>query len=260
MELIELSDRILSATFDKQASSIVEERIKDLNSNIFTQNTIEKIYMDDNRIVKAQLTDGSNIDCQVLVVAVGVAPEVPFVDSGALDTDRGIKVNQFMETSAPGIFAAGDVVQARDILAGEDRNIAIWPLAVMQGKTAGLNMAGSRYAYGGGFFMNSVEILGISSISMGLTSLEPDDSRKVEVLSQFKPESNYYKKIIIRENKVVGAILVGAIERAGIYAGLIKNGIDVGNIRENIISENFGLIQLPADYQKHLVVGEGIEV
>ena len=58
----------------------------------------------------------------------------------------------------------------------------------------------------------------------------------------------------------MGIILVGNIERAGIYCGLISNEIDISSVAVNIAKEDFGIIQLPADYRKHLVVGEGIEV
>ena len=82
----------------------------------------------------------------------------------------------------------------------------------------------------------------------------------MEVLKDFNPVKHIYKKIVIRNSRIIGVILVGNIERAGIYAGLIRNEIDISSVRENISRENFGIIHLPADYKKHLVVGEGIEV
>jgi NAD(P)H-nitrite reductase large subunit len=121
-------------------------------------------------------------------------------------------------------------------------------------------MAGGNKKYSGGFFMNSVEILEIPSISMGLTNIEDKEEKGIEVLKDFNPDKNTYKKVIIRNNRIIGVILVGNIERAGIYAGLIRNEIDISGVKENISREDFGIIHLPADYKKHLVVGEGIEV
>lgn len=258
IDLVELSDRILSATFDQEASSIIENKIRQQDSQIYTKNTINKLFAEGNLVKKVQLADTTVLDCRLLIVAVGVRPNTSWLEGSPVKLGKGIKVNEQMETTVPGIFAAGDIVEALDMLNGEKRNIAIWPLAALQGKTAGLNMAGQVSNYEGGFFMNSVEILGVSSISMGLTGLGPGP--EVEVLSQFKPDQDYYRKIIIRKDRVAGAIMVGKIDRAGIYAGLIKNSIDISKVKENIIREDFGLIQLPADYQKHLVTGEGIEV
>ena len=108
--------------------------------------------------------------------------------------------------------------------------------------------------------MNSVEILGIPSISIGLNNLDDKASEGVKVFSQFNPGRGIYRKVTIKDEKVVGIILVGSIERAGIYCGLISNEIDISSIAGNIAREDFGIIQLPAGYRKHLVVGEGIEV
>jgi len=260
ISLIELSDRILAATFDRRASEIMESRIKEKAGRIYTSNTIEKISVKGNSLKRVVLADGTEIDCNLLVAAVGVKPNISFIDTGKIKADRGIKAGLHMETSAPDVFAAGDVVQSPDILSGQDANIAIWPLAVMQGRVAGMNMAGKKEIYGGGFFMNSVEILGIPSISMGLSGVQDGGLGELEVLSKVDFNKKSYRKIVIRDNCIVGIIMVGNIERAGIYAGLIKDKIDIGNIKEYIIREDFGLIQLPAEYKKHLVVGEGIEV
>ncbi|MCJ7471530.1 MAG: NAD(P)/FAD-dependent oxidoreductase, partial [Actinobacteria bacterium] len=158
------------------------------------------------------------------------------------------------------VYAAGDIIEGFDILLEENRNIAIWPLAVRQGNIAGSNMAGNPVDYEGGFFMNSVEILGIPSISMGVTNLAMQDDNSIEIKKDFRPNQNLYKKIVIKDNKIIGVIMIGNIERAGIYSGLIKNKIDLSGVKENIFREDFGIIHLPTEYKKHLVVGEGIEV
>jgi len=121
-------------------------------------------------------------------------------------------------------------------------------------------MAGNPVDYEGGFFMNSVEILGIPSISMGVTNLTMQDDNTIEIKKDFRPNQNLYKKIVIKDNRIIGVIMVGNIERAGIYSGLIQNKIDLSGVKENIFREDFGIIHLPSEYKKHLVVGEGIEV
>ena len=193
-------------------------------------------------------------------MAIGVSPDLSIIDMGKIRTGRGIKVNDVMQTSVENIYASGDIVEGFDMLLGENRNIAIWPLAVRQGNIAGSNMAEKEAHYSGGFFMNSVEILGIPSISMGITNINMADDNTVEIKKEFRPDRNLYRKIVIKNNRVIGLIMVGNIERAGIYYGLIKNKIDLSGVKENIFREDFGLIHLPADYKKHLVVGEGIEV
>ena len=260
IDIIELADRILAATFDREASDIIEKKIISKGSSIYENNTIEEIYITDGKISGCRLKDGRKIKCALLIIAIGVNPDINFIKNGELKIRKGIVVDNFMRTSAKNIYAAGDVVEAYDILLSENRNIAIWPLAVRQGAVAGINMAGGNAKYSGGFFMNSVEILQIPTISMGLTGVKEKEEKSIEVLKDYNPEKNRYKKVVIRDNKIVGLIMVGNIERAGIYAGLIKNGIDISSVKDNISREDFGIINLPADYKKHLVVGEGIEV
>lgn len=260
INIVELADRILAATFDSKASSIIENAIEARGSRIYKNTTIDEIFTDSGEISGYRLRDGRENSCNLLIIAIGVNPDLSFIDKDKIRADRGIKVNDRMQTSVENIYASGDVVESFDLLLEENRNIAIWPLAVRQGNVAGSNMSGREAHYSGGFFMNSVEILGIPSISMGITNINMADDNTVEVKKEFRPDRNTYRKIVIKDNRVIGLIMVGNIERAGIYSGLIKNRIDLSGVKENIFREDFGIIHLPADYKKHLVVGEGIEV
>ena len=260
INIVELADRILAATFDRQASGIIENAIESGGSSIYKNNTIEEIFVDSGKVCGYRLRDGRENDCDLLVIAIGVSPDLGFIKEGMIETGRGIKVDSKMKTTAENIYASGDIIEGLDILLEENRNIAIWPLAVKQGSVAGNNMAGCTTDYEGGFFMNSVEILGVPSISMGVTNLNMQDDNTVEIKKIFKPDQNLYRKIVIKDNKIIGVIMIGNIERAGIYSGLIKNKIDLSGVKENIFREDFGIIHLPSEYKKHLVVGEGIEV
>ncbi len=260
VNIIELSDRILSATFDHEASGIIERIIEDRGSKIYKKNTVDRIFAKNEKINSIKLIGGEKIECKLLIMAIGVTPDTSFINEGDLKTGRGILVDDNMQTSIKNIYAAGDIVEGFDRLVGKSKNIAIWPLAIKQGIVAGVNMAGKKRKYPGGFFMNSVEILGTPSISLGITNIEEDKAFGIEIVREFRPQENRYKKIVIRDNKIIGAILVGNIERAGIYPGLIGNEVNLSGVKEHILKEDFGIIHLPVDYKKHLVVGEGVEV
>jgi len=263
LNIIEFSGQILSASFDNTAAEIVTSRVEETGSSILTNTTIDEIYTDDSgRIFEYKLKTGRMLSCNLLVVAVGVSPDVSILEgcAGEIMTDNGIVVDQFMKTTSDNIYAAGDIAKSIDMLTGKMRNIAIWPLAVRQGSIAGRNMAGSQVSYNGGFFMNSVEILGIPVISMGLSNAGENETEEIKTYKIYNPQKKIYRRIITRDNKVIGAIFAGAIDRAGIYTGLISNEIDISDIKDNITKEDFGIIQLPEGYRKHLVVGDGIEV
>jgi len=260
VNIIELEDRILSASFDSTASEMITRKIEDSGSRIFTGSTIDEIYVRAGKITSFSLRSGKRIPCGLLVVAVGVSPNTEMLKNAGIRLENGILVDKEMKTSNDNIYAAGDAVKSCDILTGKEKNIAIWPLAVKQGSVAGSNMSGGKASYNGGFFMNSVEILDIPVISIGLSNLEEGTTDGIKIYRDYNPDRNQYRKVIVRDDRIIGAILAGSIERAGIYSGLVSNQIDISGIEKNIVREDFGIIQLPADYRKHLIVGEIIEV
>ena len=127
------------------------------------------------------------------------------------------------------------------------------------GQVAGCNMAGVEKEYAGGFPMNSVEVCGVPTISVGLTDPQEDKGR-YEIMEDYDPEVATYKRLVLRGKQLVGAICVGNIDRAGIYTGLIRDGVDITPFKDRLMSGSFGLISLPREYRKHMVVGGGIEV
>ncbi len=251
--IVELADRVLSATFDKKASSIIENALGRKGCELITNNTVVEIKGKNKRAEGVILKDGKKISASLVIVAVGVRPNIELVKNTPIKTNKGILVDAFLQTNIKDIYAAGDCCEAEDLLLEMKRPIAIWPAAVRQGKIAGFNMAGARKEYPGSFAMNSVELCGIPTISVGETYPE---GKGYQVLECFDQKNSVYKKIVLKNNKVVGAIFVSDIERAGIYTGLIKDKVDAASFKEHLLKEDFGLISLPKEYRKHLVAGE----
>ena len=253
--VVELMDRILSATFDRRASEMIERQLKSRGIHLITENTVEKILGTHNHVDGVVLKDQHRIDCQMVVFGIGVVPNIDLVKDTPIRFNRGIQVDSHMETNIPGVYAAGDVVEIPDILLDTNRPIAIWPNAYRQGWIAGCNMAGIPKQYEGSFAMNSIEICGIPTISVGMTQV-PENG--FEILQELNRKRGTYKKIILKDGVIVGTIFIGEIDRAGIYTGLIKEKIDVRGFKDILLREDFGLISLPKEYRKHLVKGEGV--
>lgn len=254
--VVELADRILSVTFDQTASQIMADQLRSTGVNLITGNTVAEVQVRGGRVRGVVLRDGSSLECQLVIVAIGVKPNTSLIGGSGIATNRGILVNRYMETNLPDVYAAGDVAEAYDLLLGSNRIMAIWPNAYRQGAIAGYNMAGDQREYGGGFFMNSVEIGGLPSISVGITD---PPGHECETMEQWDGRRMAYKKLVFRENRLVGAIVIGDIDRAGIYTGLIQHKLDVGEFRKNLLRSDFGLISLPKAYRKHLISGEEVE-
>jgi NAD(P)H-nitrite reductase large subunit len=257
--VVELADRILSTTFDRTASKMAESILRQHKVDVRTGTTVEEITGRAGRVDHVVLRDGERSNCDLVIFAIGVRPNTGLVpeDSG-IAIERGICVDRHMQTTIEGVYAAGDCVQAYDMLIDACRPIAIWPNAYRQGYVAGCNMAGVGRNYEGSFPMNSIEVCGVPTISVGLTDPPRDEDH--EIIDKYDRDALVYKKLVLYHNQLVGAIFVGDIDRAGIYTGLIRDRVDVRPFKEHLLSGSFGLISLPRDYRKHLVVGEGIEV
>jgi NAD(P)H-nitrite reductase large subunit len=256
--VVELSDRIMSSTFDGTTSEMLKKILEERGVEVVTKTTTDEIIGNASKVSGVVLRDGTRINCEMVVFAIGVSPNTELVKESGIEVNRGIHVDEHMRTNFPDIYAAGDVVEAYDMVLSDNRPIAIWPNASIQGAVAGHNMAGGTKKYTGSFAMNSIEICGIPTISMGLT--DPPASKGYEVLQALDEEKPTYKKIILKNNVVVGAIFVNDIDRAGIFTSLIKDKIDTSSFKDVLLKEEFGLAWFPKEYRKHLVVGPGIEI
>ena len=255
--VVELADRILSATFDRVASDLATKKLLDAGVKVLCETTVSRIEQEQGKVCRVVLRDETELACRLLIFAIGVIPNTSLVAGTPIDVDRGILVDASMQTNIAGIYAAGDVAQASDLLTGKRRCIAILPNAYRQGLVAGCNMAGGTRTYEGGLAMNAVDICGLPTISVGITEPEGDDC---EVLTRLDTEAPGYKKIVLRDNRIIGFVFIGGIDRAGIITGLIKSRIDVSSFKDLLLTDEFGLISLPSEYRKHIVSGMGIEV
>lgn len=220
--ILELSPRILSLAFDSNAARLAAKRLDEVGLNVRTGISAKEILRnEDGRVVAVQCTDGMVLDTEAVIIAIGVVPNYDIARNAGLEVDRGIKVDDHMCTSGKDVYAAGDVAQALDLLAGEDRVVPIWTNAYNQGYCAGKNMAGKATSYKGGLAMNSISFYGLPTVSVGTVNPpEDDDSFAVEAVLDEKKQS--YRKLVFRNDKLEGYVLVGDIDQAGLYTAFIK--------------------------------------
>ena len=257
VKVVELADRIMASTFDKKASNLLIPVLEEEGCDVITEDTIVEI-LGDERVQGAQLEEGGELDCEMVVFVIGVTPNTEVLEDTEVDIDKGILVDENMQTSNPDIYAAGDVVEITDVIAGERRPIAIWPNAQRQGEIAGGNMAGGSQKYEGSFAMNSVGVCEIPTISVGLT--DPEDEDEYEIMKYIDEDETVYKKIVLKDDRLVGTIFVNDIDRAGIYTGLVKREADVSDFKDKLLDDDFGLIDISESYRDELMSGEGIKI
>ena len=152
-----------------------------------------------------------------------------------------------MQTSKPDIYAAGDVCETYDIARNTQFINAIWPMAVEQGRIAGLNMTGRQKVYGGSFRMNSIgNFIGFPAMSIGV--LHQGECSYVEedcYFQEIKTRSeNTYKKIILKNGCIVGAIFVGQTQKCGVMSVLLRKQVDVSEYVDVLMSRHLNFMAL----------------
>ncbi|MFQ5826358.1 MAG: NAD(P)/FAD-dependent oxidoreductase, partial [Dehalococcoidia bacterium] len=253
--VVELLDRVLGALIDEQASRMVEEALGQKGVRLITGQTVEKIVgrpEDEGTVGGVILQDGESIPCSLLVVAIGVSPRTGLVADTAIEVNRGIVVDRYMATSFPGVYACGDVAEAYDFIQDSRRVTPLWPYAYLGGRVAGRNMAGADTQYLGGTNVNSLKYFGLPIACAGIFS-PPDGG--YEVISQLTDSS--YRKVILREGRLEGMIFVGDIQTSGIIFGLMKDRVDVSELKDALLSPEFGLAFLPQELREKALASAG---
>ncbi len=176
-------------------------------------------------VTGAFLSDGTEVSCNLVIVGKGVLPSVSFVPRDRIQVDLGIVVDDHLQTSCPGIFAAGDVAEFMDITRKTRWVNAIWPEAVAQGRIAGMNMAGRCVSHKGSLSRNVIRIFDLDILAAGWVNV-PDDPR-FTVLSEHNRRLNTYRRLVFEGDRLIGATLINQIETGGILTAMIQNEIPV---------------------------------
>lgn len=233
------SPQVLSQMVDMEAAHIIASTFEKNGIRIMTGLAAEEII--GGKSVKGVLLDNRNeLNCQLIIVGKGVKPNTELASSCGIRIENGIVADEFLGTSCEDIFVAGDVAETYDIARESRRINALWPCAVEQGKIAALNMLGKREIYDGSLSMNSVDFFNLSCISMGIT--RPENRENYEIIS--KRRDNVYKKFVLKENRIVGIILLGDIKTAGVISVLIKERIDISSVKHLLLEDTFNYAKI----------------
>jgi phenylglyoxylate dehydrogenase epsilon subunit len=231
--LVERESQMLPAYFDAPAAALIESVFRDAGVTVRTGTTVVAVSPRDGDCSLA-LSDGSRLDCDLLLVGAGVVPVTGFLAGSGVALDRGVLVDDSMRTNVENIWAAGDVAQARDFF-GEARVLnGILPDAVEQGRIAGMAMAEDPALkhYPGGVPINTCTFFGNQALSVGRDAAEGDE---VFILSE--PQRRRYRKIVLANNRLAGIFGINAAFDAGIMWELILRRVDLAPLRERFLAD-----------------------
>lgn len=194
--VVEYFERLLPRQMDRQGSLVLQGLFEALGMRFFLGAKSYEVT-GAGTANGVRLADGTTLPGDLVLVGAGVRPDTYLAQASGLAVAKGIEVNDRMETAVAGIFAAGDVAQHRGVLYG------IWPAAMQQGQVAGTNMAGGEASFTGLAMSNTLKVAGIDLFSLG--DIDPDDKLESVVFR----DQGLYKKAVLKEDKIAGAILLG---------------------------------------------------
>jgi NAD(P)H-nitrite reductase large subunit len=230
--LVEMLPNILSRMLDLDMSEKVVKILKNYGVKIFLNDLVKEIK-GEKKVTCVNLGN-TKLRCDMVVIAIGVTPNIELVKDLGIKVNQGIIVDSTMQTNIKDIYAAGDIAEVKDQIDGKQGSFAIWPNAIDQGWIAGSNMANKKIIYDGAEVVNVLDVFNTPVIAMGRTSNEEDNSRAI---SRITPQSS--KKIILKNNKIVGLQFIGTIQNIGTFYSLMKKGSDIKGFEDRLLDDNF---------------------
>ena len=243
VDVVDLAPRILSTTLPEEPAAIVQRHIEKRGIRFHLGQSVTAFDGG-----KATLSGGETLEFDVLVLAVGVRANTALAATAGCEIDRGIVVDNACATSVADIWAAGDCTVSTDPDTGKHRVLAIWPNASIQGETAGRNMAGAPTVFDKATPMNATGFMGLHYISAGVYEGE----------GLLTHTADMYKMLYVKDDRLVGFILLGNIDRAGIYTALVRERTPLSSIDFELIRDTPQLMAFSATERAKKLGGDRV--
>ncbi|WP_404330552.1 NAD(P)/FAD-dependent oxidoreductase [Mesobacillus maritimus] len=219
--IVEAAPRLMARQLDEKTSQLLKNRIEELGIKVYLGTGIDQIIGEEK--VEGAIAGETTIACDSVIYSIGVIPNLDLVKDTEMETNRGIIVNDKMETSVPNVFAAGDVTELNGEVEG------LWGRAMDQGKAAGNNMASTEsIAYQKTIPLTVFNAFDLPLFSIGLVDEEQCDTSMVE-----EEGTERYTRLFIKDNKIVGVISFEGVVASMPYKNAIENEVSIEGIDLN---------------------------
>jgi nitrite reductase (NADH) large subunit len=208
--VIEVNQWLLSRQLDREGGELLKQLLENKGLQFILKDTLSAIDAHEGQVSGISMKSGQRLDVQAVIVSAGIRGRDSLARQIGAQINKGIVVDDAMQTTVPDVFAAGDPIEHRGMLYG------IWPAAKEQGAAAGNNMAGKPLAYTGTFLSSNLKITGIDVYSAGDYNSPSDDLI-------YSIQAGIYKKYLIQGSKLAAAMVVGDAQEAKL-ASLVYQG------------------------------------
>lgn len=259
-------DRYWSNVLDEQESRIVEHRLQEEGVKLHYHAELTEISGKQNHVKSVRLQSGEIINCDLVTYAIGIRPRIELAKQAGLEVDRGILVDDTMQTNDPNIFAAGDAAQAYDATTGMYILDSLWTPARQQGYAAGLSMAGQTHRYVKGMSFNVTRLAGLTTTIIGTVGQGRDEdivgiARGDSEIWRQLPEAMIAQsdfevnrlRLVVGQKTLLGAIVMGDQKLSFPLEKMISGKVDITSIRSTLLEPNANVSNIVADFWEGLI-------
>ena len=230
-----LEDYYWKQTLDDVSGKMVEAALTRMGVHLMRKSAVAKVLGADH-VEGVVLKDGMPIPCDMIVCGIGAYCAMDWVQKGGVAVNRGILANEYLETNAADVWAAGDVAEFKDVIAEEVVQEGNWVNAHEQGRIAALNMTGAKEPFRFVSFYTT-QGSGITIAFAGDVRPLPDRT----IVHRGSSEANSYARLLIAGKEIVGATMINRTQELTTVTNLIKNNVDVSGKLEQLTDPNFDL-------------------
>ncbi|TDB61395.1 nitrate reductase [Arundinibacter roseus] len=228
VSIVQRISRFMERQLDPLAGELLYQEIRERGIEVYFNDEVQTFYGTDS-LQGLHLKSGRRISCQAVVIAIGTIPNTELAQAAGLECNRGVLVNDWMQTTDPDIFAAGEIAQWRGQMWG------ITLAAEQQAEVIAQVISGDfSQPYEGSVSVNILKMEGLHLCSIGLSEAPPDDPTYEEITFLDKAR-RYYKKCIVHKDKLVGAVLVGDKNEFNEFRDLISRGTELSEKRLQLL-------------------------
>ena len=230
--ILEYSSRLLARQLDQYGADLLLKTLTKKGFKFKLEAKTDKI-MGEHTVEGVKLIGGDILPCELVIISAGVRPAIGLASSLGVVCDKGIIVDDSMQTNVSDIYAAGDVTEHNGVVYG------IWPASMEQGSVAGAVITGLSYEkYTGTTRSNKLKVVGVDLVSVG--DIDADFTKESKIFT----ENNIYKKLVIEDNHIIGCIMLGETKGFSLIAEAIKKKINISSIKDNIFEPAFNFSYL----------------
>ncbi|MGI9153385.1 MAG: NAD(P)/FAD-dependent oxidoreductase [Rubrivivax sp.] len=236
LSVVEMGDRMVPRMMGPTAGGMIKQWCEKKGVAVHTGARVEAIERPAGGALRARLSNGQTLEADLVISATGVKPNIGFLEGSAVKCLLGVLTDEHLQTSVPGVYAAGDCAEAFDKVSGKTIVSAIQPNAAEQARVAALNMVGQKAELKGVTQINVLDTLGLISASFGNWEGVPG-GQHVELTEPDERTGGRHLSLQFADGKLVGCNAIGWTQHVGVMRGLVEGEVALGEWQDKLLAD-----------------------